>query len=235
MTATVAPARTELGSSVKAPALVSAGLFVLSLLIGLVAAGKVYASPFVADGVSAAFFADHAAAIQWVALCQFGSAITLVVATAAIGGRLRALAPGFPSLTALALAGGVVSAALLALNSVVQWALSHPAVTQDPATRRALHYLFFGLGGFAHVASVGLLVASVSLIGLRAGLLPRWFNLVSLVVAALAVLSPLTFVTESVTALIPLGRFPTLVWLVAIGFLLPDNMVRSASSAHPRS
>lgn len=235
MAATVAPARLELGSSVKAPTLVSAGLFVLSLLVGLIAAGKVYASPFVADSASAAFFADHPTAIQWVALCQFGSAIALVVATAAIGARLRALAPGFPSLTALAVSGGIVAAALLALNSVVQWALSHPAVTEDPATRRGLHYLFFGLGGFAHVAAVGLLVAGVSLVSLRTGLLPRWFAVASLVVSVFAVLSPLTFVTESVTALIPLGRFPTLVWLVAIGFLLPNDTDRSASSAMSRT
>jgi hypothetical protein len=225
MATTVAPTAVRLApwSSVRGPALVSAGLFVLSLLIGLVAAGKVYASPFVDDAVSAAFFADHTTAIQWVALTQFGSAIALVVATAAIGSRLRALAPGFPSLTTLAVSGGVVAATLLALNSLVQWALSHPSVTSDPATRRGLHYLFFGLGGFAHVAALGLLVGGVSLVALRTGVLPRWFALVSLVVSVLAVLSPLTFVGESLTLLIPLGRFPTLVWLVAIGFLLPKR------------
>jgi hypothetical protein len=222
-TTTAAPVgvRGEPWSSVKTPALVSAGLFVLSLLVGLVASGKVYASPFVDDAVSARFFADHPTAIQWVALCQFGSAIALVVATAAIGSRLRVLAPGFPSPTVLAVAGGIVASALLALNSLVQWALSHPSVTEDPATRRGLHYLFFGLGGFAHVAALGLLVGGVSLVSLRTGLLPRWFTIVSLVVAVLAVLSPLTMVGESLTALIPLGRFPTLVWLVVIGFLLP--------------
>jgi hypothetical protein len=226
-TTAVPVTRRQPGSSVTPPALVSAGLFVLSLLVGLVAAGKVYASPFVDDAVSAAFFADHTTAIRWVALCQFGAAIALVVATTAITARLRALAPGFPALTSLALLGGLASAALLALNSVVQWALSHPAVTEDPATRRALHFLFFGLGGFAHVAAVGLCVASVSVVALRAGLLPKWFTVTSLVVSALALLSPLVFVTESVTALIPLGRFPTLVWLVAIGFLLPATPPRT--------
>jgi len=222
-TTTVAPVavRREPWSSVKVPALVSAGLFVLSLLVGLVAAGKVYASPFADDGVSARFFADHPTAIQWMALCQFGSAIALVVATAAIGARLRTLVPGFPAQASLAVAGGVVAAALLAMNTLVQWALSHPSVTADPATRRGLHYLFFGLGGFGHVAALGLLVGGVALVSLRTGVLPRWFTLVSLVISVLAVLSPLTMVGESLTALIPLGRFPTLVWLVAIGFLLP--------------
>lgn len=222
MATTTAPvaARRELGTSVKAPALVSAGLFVLSLLVGLVAAGKPYASPFVDDAVSARFFADHGTAVQWMALFQFGSAIALVVASTAIGSRLRALAPDHSSRTALAVAGGIVAAALLALNGLVQWALAHPAVNADPATRRGLHYLFFGMGGFGHVAALGLLVGGVALVSLRTGVLPRWFTMVSLVISALALLSPLTMVGESLTALIPLGRFPTLVWLVAIGFLL---------------
>lgn len=226
MATTTAPVavRREPGSSVTVPALVSAGLFVLSLLVGLVAAGKAYASPFVDDAVSAAFFADHATAVQWMALLQFGSAVALVVTTVAIGARL-----GSGPMTALAVAGGVLAAALLAMNTLVQWALSHPSVTEDPATRRGLHYLFFGLGGFAHVAALGLLVGGVALAGGR--VLPRWFTLASLVVAVLAVLSPLTMVGESLTALIPLGRFPTLVWLVVIGFLLPATSGRSASSA----
>lgn len=213
---TIASARRQ---PVAVPALVSAGLFVVSLLVGLVASGKVYASPFVDDAVSAAFFAEHGAAIQWVAFCQFGSAIALVIATAAIGSWLRGFAPASTQL--IAVGGGVVAAALLALNSLVQWTLSHPGVIADDATRRGLHYLFFGLGGFGHVAAVGLLVGGVSLACLRAGVLPKWFTVTSLVVAVLAVLSPLTFVGESLTMLIPLGRFPTLVWLVAIGFLLP--------------
>lgn len=220
-TAAPAGARREPFSSVTAPALVSAGLFVLSLLVGLISAGKVYASPFVDDGASASFFAENPTAIQWMALLQFGSALALVVTTAAIGTRLRTLAPPFQSLTTMAVSGGIVASTLLGINSIAQWALSHPGVTQDPATRRGLHYLFFGLGGFAHVGALGLLVAGVSLVSLFTGLLPRWFAIASLVVSVLAILSPFTFVAESFTALIPLGRFPTLVWLVVIGFLLP--------------
>lgn len=81
--------------------------------------------------------------------------------------------------------------------------------------------LFFGLGGPAHVAALALLVAGVSAAALAANLVPRWFGVTSLVVAGLGGLSTFTLVTEAAAPLIPLGRFPMLIWLVAIAYLLP--------------
>jgi len=220
----------ETGSSLTGSALVSAVLFAASLVIGVIFAGSPYSSPFGDDAALQTFYTDHVTLLQWVAFLQFGSAIALAVFTGVLVARLRRVAPGFAALTYTAAAGGVMAALFLGLNSVVQWAMSHPSVIELAPVRRGLHYLFFGLGGFAHVAAIGVLVGAVSVIALRAKLVPGWLVVASLVVAVLALASPLTFVTESTTLLIPLGRFPALLWQVAVAFLLP---VVARSSVRP--
>lgn len=208
-------------TSVAAPAVVTAGLFVASLLAGLFAAGAVYTSPFTDDADIAAFYAGHPTLVSWVGFLQFGTGLALAVCTATLVTRLRGLAPGLPGPIGVASAGGLVAAVFLALNGVVQWVMAHPGVTAEPAVRRALHHLYFALGGFAHVAAAALLVGAVSLVALRTGLLPGWLSATGLVIAGVSVASSLTFVAEAVTVLIPVGRFAALLWLVAVGFLVP--------------
>lgn len=221
--ATARPGRRPLVAS----ALVSAGLFAASLVIALVFAGSVYSSPFIDDATIQRFYTDHGTLVRFVALSQFAAAVALAVFAAGLWARLRQLVPGAVTLTATAVVGGVAAALFLALNAVVQWAISHPMVIASQPVRRALHYLYFGLGGFAHVAAIGLFVGAVSLVARRARLLPGWFTALSLVFAAVALASTLTFVTESTTLLIPLGRFPALIWQVALVFLLPRTVRRT--------
>jgi hypothetical protein len=230
MTATVSveTGRTADGEAgLVTPAVVSAGFFAASLVIGVVFGGSVYSSPFVDDAKIQAFYTDHGTLVQFVAFFQFTAALTLGVFVAGVWARLRALVPGQATLTYTAVIGGGMAATLLALNAVVQWSMSHPAVIESAPVRRGLHYLYFGLGGFAHVAAIGVFVGAVSLVALRARLLPAWFTGLSLLFAGLGVLSTFTFVTESTTLLIPLGRFPTLIWQIAIAFMLPKAL-RSA-------
>lgn len=226
MTATISagtnsPTGEQAGPSLAGPAIVSAGLFAVSLVIGAIFGGAVYSSPFIDDATIQQYYTDHGTLVRYVAFFQFAAAISLGVFVAGLWARLRRLAPAQSSLTYTAVVGGVTAAALLALNAVVQWSVSHPGVMESAPVRRGLHYLYFGLGGFAHVAAIGLFVAAVSIVAMRARLLPAWFNVASLLVAGLGLASTLTFVTESTTLLIPLGRFPALIWQVAIAYLLP--------------
>ena len=214
----------QAGPSLTGPAIVSAGLFAVSLAIGAIFGGAVYSSPFVDDATIQRFYTDHGTLVRWVAFFQFAAAISLAVFVAGMWARLRRLAPAQSSLTYTAVAGGITAAVLLGLNAVVQWSVSHPAVIESAPVRRGLHYLYFGLGGFAHVAAIGLFVAAVSIVAMRERLLPGWFNAAGLVVAGLGMASTLTFVTESTTLLIPLGRFPALIWQVAIAYLLPKAL-----------
>lgn len=202
MTTTLAPARTA------PPAVAMFGLFVVSLLIGLVFTGSMYSSPFIDDGEITRYYADNAGALRWIALTQFLSALALLVFTATVSARV----PG----ARIAAAGGYLSAGLLAVNALTQWVLTYDGVIASPETRRGFHLLFFGLGGFGHVAAGGVMVAGLCL----TGVLPKVLRQIGWVLAAISVLSLLTFVTEAATLLIPIGRFPSLVWLVAVGYAL---------------
>jgi hypothetical protein len=52
-----------------------------------------------------------------------------------------------------------------------------------------------------------------------------------LILAVLAELSSVSLVFPAVAPLLPLSRFPALVWLIAAGFALPSS--RPASGAAP--
>jgi hypothetical protein len=188
------------------PAVAVLALFLVSLVIGVVFTGSVYSSPFVDDGEIARYYAENSGALRWIALCQFLSALALLVFTSAVEERVKGVA----------VAGGYLAAGLLALNALTQWVLTFDGVIASDETRRGFHLLFFGLGGFGHVAAGGVLVAGLCF----TGVLPKVLRQTGLVLAAVSLSSLFTFVTEAATLLIPIGRFPVLVWLVAVGYAL---------------
>jgi hypothetical protein len=187
------------------------GLFLASLAVSVLFTGSVYSSPFLDDGEIARYYADNAGALRWIALLQFLSALALLVFTSTAATRVRDL----PHAGAAA-AGGYLAAGLLALNALTQWVLTYDGVIASPEARRGFHLLFFGLGGFGHVAAAGVLIAGLCL----TGALPKLLRQIGLVLAALSLLSLLSFVAEPATLLIPIGRFPALFWLVAAGYAL---------------
>jgi hypothetical protein len=129
----------------------------------------------------------------------------------------------------IALAGGVAAAALLALSGLLQWSLGRPAVRTAEPLVRALHDLSFLTGGPAHVVFLGLLVAGVAVPGLLLGLLPRTLAVAGLVIAAIAELATLALVWPQLSVLIPVARFPGLLWLIAVGFTLPRQRTHRAT------
>lgn len=216
-TATARPA----GPGLIAPAVTTVVLFVASVVASGAFGDGLYSSPFATQPSDIAqTYAAHETLIRVIGLLEFASALALVVFTAAVWTRLRGSV-----LTDIAAIGGILAALFMALNALVQWPLSYASVSSSTSVRRALEFLYFGLGGFAHVASLGLLVGGVSLVALR--LLPRWFAIGGLVLAAVSVLSALTFVVEGAAPLLPIGRFLTFVWLIAVSFLLRKRPIRS--------
>ncbi len=218
-TPTDAPARS--GPGLLLPALVTVILFVAGVVATAAFGDGLYSSPFATQpGDIAQRYADHAGLIKAVGLLEFASALALVVFTSAVWTRLRDAGP----VADVAAIGGVLAALFMALNALVQWPLSYSSVSGTPAIRHALELLYFGLGGFAHVASLGLLVGGVSLAAMRQ--LPRWFAIAGLVLATVSILSTLTFVTEGAAVLLPLGRFITFVWLIVVSVLLSRRPAR---------
>jgi hypothetical protein len=225
------PAPQRAGRALIGAAVGAVAPFMLSLLVGLVFGGRVYASPFASDDTLHGYFAGHHTLVQVVAFLQFGSAIGLGVLSCLLWSRLRELAPDAAAARHAVAVGGGVAASFLALNALIQWVLSHSEVNAQPALVKALSYLFWTLGGAAHTAWLGLLVGGASLVALRLRLLPHWLAIAGLVVTGLAELSLLTLLTTRVVAFIPLGRFPALLWLVVASVLLSRRTSRRPRSA----
>lgn len=203
--------------------LASLGLLVGSLIsMAVLSGGGTITSPFSDTDTVAGFFAEHGFAVRFAAMLQLGSAIPLGIYAATVYARQQRLGirvPG-PNIGSF---GGTAAAILLAVSAIVTWTQSQPVVSANPELTHALAYVSFAAGGFAHVLGLGLLVAGIAVPALLLRLVPTWFAWIGLVLAVLAELSFLTMVLEPLQFLIPIGRFGSLIWLVAAGFLLPKT------------
>jgi hypothetical protein len=194
--------------------------FLIGGLVVSAALGGVVPSPFKTAAEVQAYFRDHPAAVRAGAIGQFASAVPLLIYASTASARLRQLGVTAPGAT-IALAGGTVASAALGLSGLLQWTLSRPDVSIDTAVVRASSTLVFLVGGPGHVVALGLLVAGIAVPSLIMRLLPRPLAWAGLAIAVVAELSTLTLVTPNLAILLPIARFPALVWLVAAGVLLP--------------
>ena len=96
----------------------------------------------------------------------------------------------------------------------------------------ALSFLAFIVGGVGYVVGMGLLVAGIAVPALILRFIPRWLAWTGLVIAALSELTFLSMAIEPLQFLLPVGRFGGLLWLIAVGFLLPQN--RAAANREER-
>jgi hypothetical protein len=201
-------------------AAISLGLLLAGLVVGVVIAGGVMPLPYGSATEIQDYVAGHHAAAVAMAVGTFGSSIPLAIYAATASARLRQLGITAPGAT-IALAGGLLASAGLALSGLTVWTMSRPEVTADPALVRALYYLTYLTGGPWHVVTLGLLIAGVAVPGLIVGLLPRNLAWTGLVIAGLAELTTLVLIWPGLSPLLPVARFTGLVWLIVAGALLP--------------
>ncbi|GAA1853376.1 hypothetical protein GCM10009813_13510 [Brevibacterium marinum] len=180
--------------------------------------GGTIISPFADD--SADFFSQHGLAARLSALLQLGSSVPLGIYAATMYARLQRLGVRVPG-PVIALVGGASASLLLAISAVVTWTAGQDVIAANPELTRALGFLAFGTGGFAHLLGLGLLVAGIAVPSLILRLLPAPLAWAGLAIAAICELSILTMALEPLMVLIPIGRFTALAWIVATGFLLP--------------
>jgi len=196
------------------------GLFMASqVIIGMMAVGT-FPSPYDAPETAQMYFGANADVLRWAAFLQFGAAIPLGIFTATVVSRLRFLNLTVAGVT-IAQFGGYVASIMLAFSGLTTWAMTQPGMAADVSTLRALQLLSFSTGGIGHVVGLGLLLAGVSVPAAFARLLPRWIAWLGLVLAVLSELSSVSMVFSTVSLLLPLSRFPALVWLIATGFAMP--------------
>jgi hypothetical protein len=211
-------------------ALIAAGLFLASLVVGAGGGGP-FPSPYDSADDVLRFFSAHSTTVRAAATLQFASAVPLAILAASLSSRLRFL--GFAHVPGVLIAstGGILASGMLALSALVQWVLGQPGVADDPATVRALADLAFAAGGPGHVVFLGLLVAGLAVPAAIGGLLPRGLWIAGLAVALIAELSTLALAFREADVLLPVARFGGLLWLIAVAALLPA--LRPARSAPP--
>jgi hypothetical protein len=200
-------------------AAISLGLLLAGLVIGVALAG-VMPLPYGSATAIQDYVAGHHAAAVAIAVGTFGSSIPLAIYAATASARLRQLGITAPGAT-IALAGGLLASAGLALSSLTAWTLSRPEVTSDRALVRALYYLTYLTGGPWHVVALGLLIAGIAVPGLVVGLLPRPVAWAGLTIAGLAELTTLVLIWPDLSPLLPVARFTGLIWLIVAGAMLP--------------
>lgn len=213
------------GPSLGMMALIHAGLFAAGLVaLGVMSEGA-FPLPYDAVAAAQAYYQGNAEAVRVAAFFQFGAAIPLGLFAAVVTSRLRFLGLDVAGVS-IALFGGFTASIMLALCGLTGWVLSQPGVASEAGAMRALQLLGFATGGVGNVVPFGLLVAGVAVSGGLTGLLPRWLAIWGVVVALLAVLATLSLVLPQTSILLPLARFPGLLWLVAAGFALPTSRKR---------
>lgn len=199
--------------------LICVGLLFGGLAIGI-ALGGVMPLPYGPASDVAAYVRAQPVAVHVIAVAMFASSVPLAIYAATASARLRQLGVTAPGAT-IALAGGILASGALGLAGMLAWTLSRPEVGADGALVRAIYYLVFLLGGPAHIVTLGLLVAGVSVPSLILGLTPRLLARIGLAIAVLAELTTFVLVWPELGVLLPIARVAALLWLVAAGALLP--------------
>jgi len=211
-------------------AAISLALLLAGLIVGAALAGGVMPLPYgSATEIQDYVTGNHDAAVA-IAVGTFGSSIPLAIYAATASARLRQLGITAPGAT-IALAGGLLASAGLALSSLMAWTLSRPEVTSDAALVRALYYLTYLTGGPWHIVTLGLLVAGIAVPSLIVGLLPRPVAWTGLAIAVVAEVTTLVLIWPGLSPLLPAARFTGLIWLIVAGALLPLRR-RNRQEAH---
>jgi hypothetical protein len=190
------------------------------ILFGMLSHGSVYPRPFGELADARHTYLQFPLAIRLNALFQIGSAVPLGLLTAALTSRLRFLGVHVTGVN-IALFGGIMASVFLAFSGICTWVLSQPGiVTDDGGVMRALQLLAFGCGGMLFAVALGLFMAGISVPCLFGGYAPRWLAWLGIILCGIAELSFLGFVSPPFSFLIPFVRFPSVVWMVGVGFTM---------------
>ena len=204
-------------------AIVFTVLFVASIVANFIMTGGApYPTPYRPIPYLQEYYTRFPDALRVTAFLQFGSVMPLGIFSVTVVSRLlfhRIKVAG----VYIALFGGITASIFLGISALSAWVLSQPGVATETGAMRAIQLFAFATGGVGHTATLGLLLAGVSVPCLFVRLIPRWVAWYGLGIAAIAELSVLSLIFPAVSILLPLSRFPALIWLIAVGFTLPKH------------
>jgi hypothetical protein len=186
--------------------------------------------PWEPGDVIVAYFQTHALPVLICVFLQVGAAIALGIFTATVVSRLQFLGARAAG-PYIALFGGLATVFNGMAAGFIVWAMVHPGIAQDATLLRGLYYLSYAFGGPGFSVPMGLLLAGVCIPAVFMKLLPKWLVIFGLVLAVCGELSWLNLILPGALFLIPLVRFPSFIWLIAVGFKLPRAIPRPLASA----
>jgi hypothetical protein len=195
-------------------------LSICAVLVPLAVAGTGFPTPTTTAADVARYFTDHAFAATLSGFFTFAASVPIGIYAATVYARLLRLGVRVPGPN-IAFMGGITASILLAVSGLLTWTLGQAAGGVSPSVLRLVGDAVFALGGVGFVGGIGLLIAGVAVPCLVLRLVPRWLAWVGLIVAALSEISFLALLWPGFDALLPVGRFVGLLWLIVVGFLLP--------------
>lgn len=172
---------------------------------------------------------EHGTVVRLGGFLQFAAALPLAIWAATVHGRLHALGVRAVGAT-MALVGGVLASASLALGGLIAWTSAETAHLGDPVTARVLGDLAFATGAVGYVMPFALLIAGVAVPALLKRLMPRPLAITGLIIVAIGMLSTATLLTLTLGPTVPLVRFGGLIWLLAVSVLLTRSRPRRVSA-----
>jgi hypothetical protein len=211
------------------PAGMPATLYTVLFLIGLwpvtIFGGRPYfPGPWESASTIVRFFEARPQAVLECVFFQFGAAVALAIFTATVVNQMRFLGVQAAGVN-IALFGGLMTVFDGFASAFGTWAMvqSH-AAGQSAAVTTAFYYFSFASGGPGFSVPMGLLMLGISIPAMLMKLLPKWVTILGLVLGVSGELSWFNFLFPQALFLIPLTRFPGMLWLIAAGFLLPRTV-----------
>jgi len=203
-------------------AIIALALTLCAVVAPVLVSGSGFPTPSSTPGADAHYFASHGFAATLSGFFTFAASVPTGIYAATVLARLLKLGIRVPGPN-IAFFGGVTASVLLACSGLLTWALGEAGSGVPGSVIRVLNDFVFALGGVGFVGGLGLLIAGMSVPSVILRLVPRWLGWVGLVIAAASEVSFLALLWPGFDALLPVGRFLGLAWLIAMGFLLPRD------------
>jgi hypothetical protein len=203
-------------------ALIALALTIVAVVLPLTLSHTAFPTPGSTPAETAAYLTGHHLAARMAGLFTFGASVPVGIYSATVYARLLRLGIRVPGPN-IAFFGGISASVLLAVSGLLIWSLAETATGVPGGVLHLLCVVVFALGGIGFVGTLGLLIAGISVPGLIVRLIPAWLAWVGLVLAAASEVSFLGLLWSGFDVLLPIGRFAGLLWLTAVGFLLPRD------------
>lgn len=198
--------------------LFNAGLFPVTMFGGM----PYWPGPWQPAADIINFFQTQTSRVLTCIFLQTGAIVCLGLFTAVVVSRMQFLGIRASGVY-IALLGGFWTVFDSIAAGMATWTLIRPVIAQTPSSILALNYFSYALGGPGFSIPMGLLMAGVSVSAGWSKLIPKWIMILGLILAAAGELSVFHLIFPQLLFLIPLTRFPGFIWIIAVGFTLPNS------------